>query len=314
MKKFLLILGVALLLLVAIPPAWNVLFPPVLPDLPAPGGSVTVREGAAVNTLDVGAGQPVVLVHGLPGSAYDWRHLTPELVDAGFRVVAYDRLGYGHSDMRPGDTHTIQDNAADLLALLNNLRLENAIVVGWSYGGVAVMQAAADDPSHMAGMVLIGTGGPTSAHDEPPTPGLAARVFYSTPFSAWRSAVPSVSRTLMVVLSDAAFSGGPQPSWWLDGLQANFKRWETLLTYRAEMFAEINPDKMVFGDFQLPTLIVHAEDDRLAPVEIARYLSTVIADVKYIEVPAASHMLPVTHATLLTEEIRAFVTNAAPSL
>ena len=118
----------------------------------------------------------------------------------------------------------------------------------------------------------------------------------------------------MVVLSDVAFSGGPQPSWWLDGLQANFKRWETLLTHRAEMFAEIDPDKMVFGDFQLPTLIVHAEDDRLAPVEIARDLSTVIADAEYIEVPAASHMLPVTHATLLTEEIRAFVTNAAPSL
>ena len=95
MKRFLFMLAVFLLLLIIVPPTWNALFPTTLPDLPAPGIQVTVREGAAVNALDTGNGQPVVLVHGLPGSAYDWRHLTAELVNADFRVIAYDRLGYG---------------------------------------------------------------------------------------------------------------------------------------------------------------------------------------------------------------------------
>ena len=71
-KRFLLILVAVLVLLVVVPPTWNALFPTALPDLPAPGVSVIVREGAAVNVLDTGTGQPVVLVHGLPGSAYDW--------------------------------------------------------------------------------------------------------------------------------------------------------------------------------------------------------------------------------------------------
>ena len=309
-KKFLLSLVALLMLLIVVPPTWNALFPMVLPDLPAPGVRVSVREGAAINALDVGAGQPVVLVHGLPGSAYDWRHLTPELVKAGFRVIAYDRLGYGHSDVRPGESHTVQENAADLLALLDTMNLQNAIVVGWSYGGATVMQAATQNPSRMARMVLIGTGGPTSANAEPPQPGIAARVFYSTPMMRWRSAVPGVARNLMEVLSDTAFSGGPQPGWWLEGLQASFKRWETTSTYRAEMFAPIDPDAIAFSTLPLPTLIIHAEDDRLAPVEIARYLSTVIPEVEYVEVPAASHMLPVTHAPWLAEQINAFVLNA----
>lgn len=177
-KKFLLGLVALLMLLIVVPPTWNALFPMVLPDLPAPGVRVRVREGAAVNALDMGAGQPVVLVHGLPGSAYDWRHLTPELVKAGFRVIAYDRLGYGHSDVRPGESHTVQENGADLLALLDTMNLQNAIVVGWSYGGVTVMQAATQDPSRMARLVLIGTGGPASANDEPPR--RASRPGYST--------------------------------------------------------------------------------------------------------------------------------------
>jgi len=311
-KRFLLIFVVALVLLIIIPPTWNALFPVVLPDLPAPGTSVTVREGAAVNALDTGTGQPIVLVHGLPGSAYDWRHLTPALADAGFRVIAYDRLGYGHSDVRPGNTNTVKDNAADLLGLLANLNLDDAIVAGWSYGGATVMQAATDDPSRMAAMVLIGTGGPSSADAEPPTPGFAAKTFYSTPAMLWRSAVPSASRALMAVLSDTAFSGGPQPDWWLDGVQANFKRWETLLTYRDEMFAPIDGTAITFSDLSLPTLIIHAEDDRLATVEIGRYLSTIIPDVEYVEVPAASHMLPVTHADLITAEISALVEGLDP--
>jgi non-heme chloroperoxidase len=271
---------------------------------------VTVRDGAAVNALDIGTGQPVVLVHGLPGSAYDWRHLTPELATAGFRVIAYDRLGYGHSDVRPGATHTVQDNAAELLELLRTLNLQDAIVVGWSYGGVTAMQAAVDDRSRISHVVLVGTGGPDSPNAEPPAPSGAAKAFYSTPVMRWRRAVPSVSRALMATLSDTAFSGGPQPEWWLDGLQANFKRWETLLTYRNEMFAEIDTEAMIFSDIAAPTLIIHAEDDRLATVEIGRYLSTVIPDAEYIEVPGASHMLPVTHASFLAEKISEFASQA----
>jgi pimeloyl-ACP methyl ester carboxylesterase len=275
-KKTLLIVVALLILLVTVPPLWNAISPSTLPDLPAPGTKVAVRDGASVNVLEVGTGQPIVLVHGLPGTAYDWRNLTPKLAEAGFRVIAYDRLGYGHSDMRPGDLHTVKENGADLLALLHNLNLSDAIVVGWSYGGATVMQAATRDASRMALMVLVGTSGPASADDEPPRPSVAAKMFYSKPAMLWRMAVPSASRALMAVLSDAAFSEGPQPDWWLDGVQANFKRWETMQTYSAEIFAEIDPDAISFDTLSLPTLIIHAEDDRLATVEIARYLSGAI--------------------------------------
>jgi hypothetical protein len=87
--------------------------------LPPRGARVAIARGYGINVLDEGVGPPVVLVHGLPGSAYDWRPLPEQLVAAGFRVIRYDRVGYGHSDRRTeGERHSIERNAGELLELL----------------------------------------------------------------------------------------------------------------------------------------------------------------------------------------------------
>ena len=80
-----------------------------------------------------------MLVHGLPGSAYDWAPLTDALAARGFRVIAYDRMGYGYSDARADGDFTIAANARDLLGLLENQDLSHLLeycqlaakAVGW---------------------------------------------------------------------------------------------------------------------------------------------------------------------------------------
>jgi pimeloyl-ACP methyl ester carboxylesterase len=130
------------------------------------------------------------------------------------------------------------------------------------------------------------------------------RFLYSDPVLAWRAAVPPIGWGLMRAASTQAFSGGEMPDWWLDGLRANFARPATLLTYRSEMFnieGELHAAKI-----SVPTLILHGDDDRLAPVAIGRYLDTVIPDSRLIETPGGSHMIPVTHADPLADAIVAF--------
>jgi pimeloyl-ACP methyl ester carboxylesterase len=104
MKRFLVIVLVFVAAIVVLPPVWYVVFPAdPPPDLPPAGRRVELATGVALNVLEEGSGPAVVMIHGLPGSAYDWRALLPELASRGYRAIAYDRVGYGRSDPRPGD-------------------------------------------------------------------------------------------------------------------------------------------------------------------------------------------------------------------
>lgn len=314
-------LGAILVLLlfaaIAAPPLWYTLFPPpASPPLPPPGARVVLPSGLALNVVEEGDGPPVVLVHGLPGTAYDWRVLSRELAARGFRMIAYDRAGYGHSDPRAENApHSLPANVADLEQLIDALDLEDATVVGWSYGGAMALTAASEGSNDIARMVLVGTGGPDADDAEPPEgpPGFI-RFLYSDPVLAWRSRVPAITNGLIAAASDAAFSGGPQPDWWIPTVTANFARPATVQTYKREMFHPIDGDAFEARRIDMPTLLVHGDDDRLAPVAVAHYLVSAIPGAEAIFVEGGSHMLPITHAPLLADMIATFIRgDAAPN-
>ena len=215
------------------------------------------------------------------------------------------RKWYGHSDARPSGPFTLSANVEDLLALLEALDIKDVTLVGWSYGGAMALNVA--NAPRVGRIVLIGSGGPTSDDDVPPQVPLSAKLLYSTPVVRWRVAVPPVSRALQAVLSEVAFSGGAQPDWWLEDLAAAFTRWDTVQTYRGEVLTEFEVDGFDATRIGAPTLIIHAEDDQLAPVAMGRYLARRIPNAVYREVPDASHMLPITHASFVADEIVAFV-------
>lgn len=310
MKRVLQVFLGLILALIILPPLWFAVAPgDPAPELAAAGTRLDLPGGGTLNVVEAGSGPPVVMVHGLPGSAYDWRETTSLLAKMGRRAIAYDRVGYGHSDPRSSGSYTTDSNADELLELLELMGLEDVTVAGWSYGGATAMVAAMKqgEAGRIGRIVLVGTGGPDTPNSEPPEASLAARFFYSDPVLSWRVAIPPLGVATMRLLSNAAYSDGPQPDWWLAGLRGNFSRWETLVTFREEMFgmrggvSDWDPNKI-----QVPTLLLHGDDDRLAPISIGRYLVTAIPGAELVEYPGASHMLPVTHAKDLSERIVAF--------
>ncbi|MEO6529586.1 MAG: alpha/beta hydrolase, partial [Specibacter sp.] len=82
---------------------------------------------------DQGAGQPVVLIHGYPLSGHSWERTTRELLDAGYRVITYDRRGFGQSS-KVAAGYDYDTFAADLSSVMETLNLNNAILVGFSMG------------------------------------------------------------------------------------------------------------------------------------------------------------------------------------
>ena len=301
MRRLLLALLLALLVGVALPPLWFRLFREPVPELPPAGRRVALEGGVAVNGVEEGTGPAVVLVHGHPGSAYDWRVLAPELAARGRRAIAYDRVGYGRSDPRRDGDYSFAANARELLALLEALELRDATVVGWSYGGGTAVLAAQQDASRIARLVLVGSVGPGIPTERS---ALEAAVF-SAPVLAWIAAVPPAGEAVRRAMSENAFSGQPQPEWWLPSLAANLGGGDTRRTMREEGLAYARQPIPDPTGLALPMLVVHGDDDRLVPVEVGRELARRASHARLVVVPGGSHMLPITHAPLLADEIAA---------
>lgn len=114
---------------------------------------VTV-DGARLHFVIKGAGQPVILVHGNPGSCQDWARLyTP--ISSRYQALAFDRPGHGHSD-RPNHRDITVDIQAQMLhAALRELQIERPILVGHSWGGALALAYALEFPDDLAGLVLL---------------------------------------------------------------------------------------------------------------------------------------------------------------
>jgi pimeloyl-ACP methyl ester carboxylesterase len=304
MRRLLVALVVLAAALLALPPLYFHFFPVALPRLPAQGLRIAVREGLAVNTLVKGDGPAVVLVHGLPGCAYDWTPLSEALAARGMRVIAYDRVGYGYSDPRSDGDFSIAANARDLLGLLASQELEDVTVVGWSYGGPVAIEAAGRDAARIARLVLVGSGAPPEASEPPPA---IFGVIFSGPVLTWVRAVPPAGRALQAAMSRDAFSGADLPGWWLPQLAANFAGPHTLRTFREEG-ARIGAGDTSIDPVTVarPILLIHGDDDRLAPLEGAQWIKSHARDAELVVIPKGSHMLPITHADALADRIAAF--------
>ena len=106
-----------------------------------PKVAVGTENGAPIELHynDYGAGKPVVLIHGWPLSGRSWESQVPALIDAGYRVITYDRRGFGWSS-QPWNGYDYDTFAADLNALLSHLDLREATPVGFSMGGGEVVR------------------------------------------------------------------------------------------------------------------------------------------------------------------------------
>jgi pimeloyl-ACP methyl ester carboxylesterase len=122
-----------------------------LPGEPKPHGSFVTVDGLRIHYFErAGTGTPVVLIHGLPGTAEDFNKVAPLL--AGHRTIAFDRPGFGYS----GDGYLkFNRQIATLDSLLRALHVNRPILVGHSYGGTIALAFAERHPNEIRGLVLV---------------------------------------------------------------------------------------------------------------------------------------------------------------
>jgi non-heme chloroperoxidase len=256
---------------------------------------------------DWGSGQPVVFSHGWPLSADAWDDQMLFLASRGYRCIAHDRRGHGRSS-QPWNGNDMNTYADDLAKLVEALDLKNAVHIGHSTGGGEVARYIGRHGSkRVAKAVLISAVPPLMLKTAANPGGLPIEVF-----DGIRAGVLADRSQFFKDLS-APFYGANRPgakvsqglrdSFWLQSMLAGFKNVYDCI----KAFSETDQTEDL-KKFEMPTLIIHGDDDQIVPIGAAAMLSSKIVKNSTLKVyPGAPHGLPATHKDQVNTDLLEFL-------
>jgi non-heme chloroperoxidase len=268
--------------------------------------TITTKDGTTIYYKDWGKGQAIVFSHGWPLTADDWDGQMLFFGQQGFRVIAHDRRGHGRST-QTWDGNDMDTYADDLAALTEKLDLKNAIHVGHSTGGGEVARYIGRHGSKRVGMaVLISAvpplmlktdknpaGAPMSVFD-----GLRAQLVKNRPQFYKDITLPFYGYNR----PGAKISEGIREHWWSQGMLGAMKaHYDCIKAFSETDFTED------LKKFDVPTLILHGDDDQIVPIAAAGLMSAKIVKNAVLKVyPGFPHGMPTTNADQINADLLAF--------
>ena len=269
--------------------------------------TITTKDGTEIYYKDWGSGQPVVFSHGWPLTADAWENQMFFLAANGFRCIAHDRRGHGRSS-QPWDGNHMDQYADDLAELFEKLDLKDAIMIGHSTGGGEVARfIGRHGTSRVAKAVLMGAVPPIMVKTEANPGGLPLEVF-----DGFRKAyLADRSQFFLDVASGPFFnfnrpgakvSQGLIQSWWTQGMMSGFKNaYDCIKAFSETDFTED------LKRFDVPTLIIHGDDDQIVPIGASALLSSKLVPGAELKIySGGSHSLGDTAKDQLNADLLAF--------
>ena len=259
---------------------------------------------------DQGTGQPVVLIHGYPLNGHSWERQTRQLLADGYRVITYDRRGFGNSS-KVGSGYDYDTFAADLDTLMETLDLRDVVLVGFSMGtGELARYVSRHGHERVAKLAFLASLEPfLPVRDDNPD-GVPQEVFdgieatargdryawYSEFFTNFynldenlgqRISQEAVSASWNVAISSAPVAAYAVVSSWIE---------------------DFRPDVAAVRDSGKPALILHGTADNILPIDAtARRFRELLPDATYVEIEGAPHGLLWTHADDVNAALRTFL-------
>ncbi|TCO56653.1 alpha/beta fold hydrolase [Actinocrispum wychmicini] len=256
---------------------------------------------------DAGSGQPVVLIHGWPLSGRSWEKQVPALVAEGYRVITYDRRGFGASS-RPWNGYDYETFSADLHVLLEYLDLTDVTLVGFSMGGGEVARYLGRYGTDRIAKAVFAAAVPPYLYKtgENPDGGLDQATLNGFHEGIRGDRVAFVDQ---FVTNLFAVNGtdlvSPQQRQYIADIAAFASAKGTLDCTTAFTTTDFRDDLTAFT---IPTLVIHGDADPIVPFEASgKRTAAAIPDSKLVLVPDAPHGLNITHAETFNAELLAFL-------
>lgn len=271
--------------------------------------TITTKDGTSIYYKDWGnpSAQPIVFCHGWPLSSDSWEAQMLFLSSQGFRCIAHDRRGHGRSD-QPGHGNEMDTYADDLAELLDHLDVKQAFLIGFSTGGGEVTRyIGRHGTKRVAKAGLISAVPPLMVKRDDNPSGIPLEVF-----DGFRAAQIADRSQFFKDVPSGPFFGFNRPgakvsqgmidSWWLQGMMGGHLN--TLECIKAFSETDFRED---LKKFDVPTLILHGEDDQVVPVGVGALESTkLVKDNKLVIYPGAPHGITDTHKDQLNADLLAF--------
>lgn len=226
-------------------------------------------------------GSPLILLHHGLGSTRSWKEQLPALSEAGYRMTAYDRWGYGKSSPRPQlSAPTFEEDIQDLHVLLDHLGVSTAGLIGHSDGGTIALYYAARFPQQVSCVVTI-----------------AAHIYVEAKMQ------PGIAEVRKAFEADARFRKGLQHLHG-DKTESVFWNWYNGWVKPDSLDWDMRP---LLRSINCPALVVQGEQDEHATPQHAQDIANVIPSAELWIEPAARHMLPQEQPNLFNQRLLDFL-------
>lgn len=270
--------------------------------------TLTTKDGTEIYYKDWGTGPLVMFCHGWPLSSDSWDAQMLFLASHGFRCVAHDRRGHGRSS-QPWNGNTMDTYADDLAAVLDMVGDEKAILVGFSTGGGEVARyVGRHGTARVTKIALISAVPPLMVKSPANDGGVPMDVF-----DGLRAKSLADRSQLYKDLAAGPFFGANRPgaqvsqgmrdAFWAQGMQAGHRNaYECIAAFSETDFTTD------LRKFDVPTLIVHGDDDQIVPIAVGGLASSRIVTHGTFKIyPGAPHGLTHTHQQRLSDDLLVFV-------
>ncbi|SEJ40970.1 peroxiredoxin [Arthrobacter sp. yr096] len=257
---------------------------------------------------DHGTGQAVVLIHGYPLDGSSWEKQTAALLDAGYRVITYDRRGFGKSS-QPTQGYDYDTFAADLKTVLDTLDVNDAVLVGFSMGtGEVARYISTYGSARVAKAVFLGSLEPYLLKTDDNPDGVPQDVFDGLAAAVTADRYAFFTDFFKNFYNSDTFLGTDRLS--QESVDASWN-----LASKSGAFASVAAQPTWLTDFRadipkidVPALIVHGTADNILPIDVTgRRFKDALPSAEYLEIEGAPHGLLWTHGAEVNQALLAFL-------